>query len=153
VNQQEKIASLTFSLQAEDGWPPVASESLPFEETSDGYVTLSPPLFVKDLSVGDVIAAQVSPSGRVESWRHVRRSARTTIWLLRLRATDQIDITLSALRGIGCNTTRLDSCGSSAIDIPEDVPIWKVDEILARLDADNVAVAFPSMRHAEPAVG
>jgi hypothetical protein len=48
-------ASLQFSLDVEGGWPPVGSESLPFIERLEGFELMVPPLFVKDLAVGDVI--------------------------------------------------------------------------------------------------
>ncbi|WP_146646206.1 DUF4265 domain-containing protein [Labilithrix luteola] len=140
--------SLAFPLEVEDGWPPVAVESLPFRIASEGYVAVESPRFVRDLSVGDVIDATLEAGGdRVQPWRHVARSGRTTVWLLRLQPSGTIDTVLAQLRGIGCNTVTLEQAGTYSIDVPESVPIKTVDAALARLDHDSVAVAFPSMRH------
>ena len=59
---------LTFTLEIDDDWPPVAVECLPFERVANGYRALSVPLFVKDLSVGDVIAPEFNDHGEVVSW-------------------------------------------------------------------------------------
>jgi hypothetical protein len=144
-----QTTSLKFSLQVEDGWPPVAVESLPFERRGEDYEALFAPLFVKNLSVGDRIAVTVDDDDSVVSWQHTHRSSRTTIWLLRLRQTNEIAAALSNLRSIGCNTVGLDSVGSYAIDIPDSVSIESVDAVLDKLDRDSVAIAYPSMRHPE----
>lgn len=141
--------SLRFPLPVENGWPPVAVESLPFKLSSDGYTALSSPLFVKDLSVGDVIEVTIDGECNVNSWRHVIRSRRSTIWLLRLKQPNAIDATLAELRALGCNSVGLDSVGCYAVDVPESVSIDRIDSVLALLDEDSVAVAFPSMRHPE----
>jgi Domain of unknown function (DUF4265) len=148
VNESQPSAILEFGLVEKDGWPPVSVESLPFSVASDGYVALLPPLFVKDLSVGDVIDAEVDiDSFRVVSWRHVVRSKRTTIWLLQMRSSDTINVVLAKLREHGCNTVGLDALGTYAVDVPESVAIEMVDKALEHLDPESVAVAFPSMRH------
>ncbi len=142
--------SLIFPLETEDGWPPVATESLPFQETRDGYVAVLPPLFVKNLSVGDIIEVRLKPgSKKVDSWQHVKKSGRTTVWLLRLRQSSTIGAVLVELRALGCNTAGLDDAGAFSVDVPESVPIETVDAVLAKLDANSVATAFPSMRHQE----
>ena len=142
--------ALGFPLEVKDGWPPVALESLPFERTAQGHIALAAPLFVKDLSVGDVIRVTLRDDGAVGSWEHVFRSSRTTIWLLRLKQPNAIEATLSALRALGCNTVGSEELGSYAIDVPEDVAIEHIDKTLAALDEDSVGVAYPSFRHEEP---
>lgn len=141
--------SLRFPLDVEDDWPPVAEESLPFRVSSDGYVALVPPLFVKELSVDDVIEVKLESGDHVQSWVHVRRSRRTTIWLLRMQSSDTIEVVLAKLRSLRCNTVALEDVGAYSVDIPESVAMGTVDSVLADLDNDAVAVAFPSMRHAE----
>jgi hypothetical protein len=113
---------LRFPIDVTDGWPPVAVETLPFERRGDEYEALAAPLFVRELSVGDRISAKVSGDGSVATWRHTYRSDRTTIWLLRLQRTDQIEITLSDLRAINCNTVGLGSAGTYSVDVPASVP-------------------------------
>lgn len=58
-----RTVELKFPLDVEDDWPPVAVEGLPFDVALGGYVATVPPLFVKDLSVGDVIAVEIGDDG------------------------------------------------------------------------------------------
>jgi len=145
----DNVISLKFALDVEDGWPPVSVESLPFRVTEAGYLALSAPLFVKDLSNQDVISARVSEDNEVESWEHVARSNRSTVWLLRLKERNNIDDVTSQARALSCNTAGIESLGCYSIDVPSEIPIAKVDSILANLDEEAVAIAFPSLRHSE----
>jgi hypothetical protein len=54
------IIVLNFAFDVEGDWPPIAVEPLRFSPGAVGYKLLAPPLFVKELSVGDVIQAEVS---------------------------------------------------------------------------------------------
>jgi Domain of unknown function (DUF4265) len=141
--------SLSFPLKVEDGWPPVAVECLPFEKTSEGYRALVSPLFVEDLSVDDMIKADVDDEHQVNSWTHIHRSNRTTIWLLRLKTPNQIEDVLSRLQELGCNSGRFETGGCYTIDVPAVVSMHDVDAVLSDLDSRDVAIAFPSMRHAD----
>ncbi len=138
---------LSFRLQVEDDWPPVSLESVPVLACSDGYQCLEPPLYVKDLAVGDVIWALVSDEGVVDTWCHVHRSNHSTVWLLRLRSPNRISTILQELRLIGCNTVSLEDVGSHSVDVPGEIDMSSVDRILASLDSEAVAVAFPAVRH------
>lgn len=142
------IRSLVFPLAVEKGWPPVTSESLPFRICDGRYEALVPPLFVKNLSVGDVISAEVDPISQcVVGWRHVAKSGHSTVWLARLRPSDTIAQVLAEVRKLGCNTERFEAGGVYSIDVPDSVEMSAVDDVLAGLDRASVAVAFPSMRH------
>jgi hypothetical protein len=141
--------SLQFPLDIEDDWPPFGSESLPFDINGKGFRLLTPPLFVKDLSVDDVILVERDQNRFVSSWHHQFRSDRTTIWLLRLRNNNFVDERLSILRKMGCNTVGLESVGCYAVDVPGSIDIGDIDDVLSELDPDEVAIAYPSMRHEE----
>ena len=141
------VISLQFPLDIEDGWPPVGSESLPVEEVPEGQIVSVPPLFVKGLSVGDVIKVELDIDGFVSSWIHVEESGRSVVWVMRLTGEPEIAGALEQMRALGCNTTSLDDYGCHAVDVPADLDMKTIDEILDRLDPDQVAAAFPSMRH------
>ena len=143
------FVEVSFALQQEDDWPPVAVEWLPCTRQRDGYRVESPPLFVKGLSCGDVLSLEKDEHGHVSSWSYVRRSDRTTIWLGRIGRTDQIDPLLAKLRALNCNTVDLAEYGRYSIDVPAQCPIDAVDALLATLDETKVAVVFPSFRHPE----
>jgi hypothetical protein len=140
---------LCFSLAVEDDWPPVAVEGLPFDISPAGYVSTVPPLFIKDLSVGDIIAAEVDKDGLVAYWRHISRSDNSVVWLMRIGKTQEIEATLKDLRALGCSTASLPSAGSYSIHVPGDVSIASVDAVLKNLDPEKVAIAYPSFRHPE----
>jgi len=118
-----------------------------FEQSADGLEALVPPLFLKDLAVGDVITADLDDEGWVSSWSHVKRSDHSTIWLLRMGEDPERALCLEAVRALGCDTAGSDQLGSYAIDVPGSIPIPAIDDILARLDRGSTAVAFPAMRH------
>ena len=145
------MTKLSFQLEVEDGWPPVAAEVMECTQVDKSFRIESAPLFLKGLSVGDLIIATPDEEGRVWEWQHLAKSDRTTIWLARLslEAQGEIDATLLKLRGLKCNVTRSEALGCFAIDVPADCPIDDVDRCLAPLAPDRVAVAFPSFRHEE----
>ena len=142
-------AELQFRLGVEDGWPPVSVEGLPFRITASGYESTTPPLFVKGLSVGDVIAVELGENGLVESWHHISKSEHSVVWLLRMERTNQIEKVLEEVRAFGCRTVSLPAAGAHAIDVPESVLIEQVDRILGQLDPEKVAIVYPSFRHPE----
>lgn len=150
MSSQTETVSLSFALDVEEGWPPVGVECLPFQVTPDGYVAMSAPLFVKDLSAGDVIAVERDDvNGLVFTWRHVEKSGHTTIWLLRMKASATIEPALASLRELGCNTDALEAAGAYTIDVPATLALASVEAVLDQLDSAAFAVAFPSLRHEE----
>jgi hypothetical protein len=141
------MLELLFDLKVEDDWPPVAVEALPCTKTFGGYRVEAAPLFIKNLSSGDEIEVSRSPGEHVSEWRHLRKSGRTTIWLLRVAQSGQVEDTLVELRRLSCNTVQLPEFGCYAIDVPASCDISEVDAVLAKLDSSQVAVAYPSFRH------
>jgi len=141
--------SLQFPLQVVDDWPPVGSESLSFEKGTNGYTLMVPPMFISELSVGDVIDVSDDEFGFVSDWWHLAKSGRSVIWLLRISKGGFLDPILKNLRKIGCNTSGIESLGCYSIDVPENVSMDIVDAILSELDTSAAAVTFPSFRHPE----
>lgn len=141
--------NFVFPLEVVDGWPPVAAEGLPFEKTTKGWRLLVPPLYVKKLSVDDVLQIE-QRAGNVSSWKHVARSGNTTIWMLSLKTSgDKKALALlDKLNALGCQTVALPKLSSYSISVPAKLAIEKVDKILAKRKGDEVAVAYPSFRHA-----
>lgn len=114
---------LEFPLEVDDGWPPVAVECIPCAEEQGSWRVQVAPLFVKDLSVGDLLEATLDDR-RVTAWSHRERSAHTTIWLTRI--ADGADVTvLDELRALGCGVCTAEQLGMRSIDVPGTVPIGK----------------------------
>jgi hypothetical protein len=142
-------SELSFRLDAEDGWPPVAVEHIPCSMEEGHYRVVSPPLFVKEISVGDFISANLDDAGMVSAWKHLEKSNRTTMWVLRLAESDEISGLMKYLRSLGCHTVQLKQYGCYAVDIPGEVSMKNVDSWVGSLDSDKTAVVFPSFRYAE----
>lgn len=144
----DKRTHLDFPLEVDDGWPPVGLESLPVRASAAGYEIQEAPLFVRDISVGDVLDVSLDDEGRVVEYRHLIRSKSSTIWLLCLHRTRaNVLPALSGLRQLGCDTVSLETLGCYAVSVPETVSMAAVDPILDAFDEEIVAVAFPSFRH------
>lgn len=143
----DKETELLFILDVEDGWPPVSIEGIPCKVVNGTHQIKAAPLFVKDISVDDIIEVVFDSFGKVSSWHHVQKSNRSTIWLLRTAGTQNIDVILQELRALDCNTVRLPQYGSYSIDVPAEVEMQEVDFFLAKLDPNSVSVAYPSFRH------
>jgi Domain of unknown function (DUF4265) len=146
-DQITKKTELRLALEVEDGWPPVAIERIPCSAVAQDFRVDAPPLFVKNLSVGDIIEAELDSDENVFSWRHVYKSKRTTIWLLRQKRPFNMQYILEKLHSLRCNTVELEQFGCYSIDVPEDCEIDEIDKCLALLDSSKVAVAYPSFRH------
>ncbi len=143
------MKELLFTLDIDDDWPPISVEGVPCTQLAVGYQIDVAPLFVKDLSVGDVIAVVFDTDGNVSSWNHITQSNRSTIWLLRVAKTNDIESILKELRSFDCNTVQLPKLGSYSIDVPSECSIQVVDKCLAKLNESCVAIAYPSFRHPE----
>lgn len=145
-----EYATLKFRLQVEDDWPPFGVEALPARHVGGDYALEKPPLYVKNLSVGDVVEVEFDVEGYVQTWRHRAKSQNSTIWLLRIgaNADQEIDAVLARLRALGCNTVSMHQMGSHSVDVGADIDLSAVDAALADIREDRVALAFPSLRHA-----
>jgi hypothetical protein len=147
----KQVITVDFALNVVDGWPPVAVESVKAEPIKQGFKICSAPLFIKNMSVGDIVRATEECDGRVYEWVHLEQSGHSNIWIGRLNrdATRAIHAALNQLLNIGCAITHSDQLGCYAVDVPPILRIEPVDEILAQLDREEVAVVYPSMRHEE----
>jgi hypothetical protein len=135
---------LTFALDVDDGWPPVAAEGMPLAEEADGLRVLTPPLFIKDLAVGDYIEVLEETEDQVFLWRSVRKSDHSTVWILPNKRNIQRE--LEELRSLGCSTASFPGELVFAIDLPPNVASAELDTRFGPM-APGVAVAYPAWRH------
>lgn len=146
-NMEVSRLELLFPLVISEGWPPVSVEGIPCIPQGDFYKVDSPPLFVKGLSVGDKIRAEYDNEYNVVSWIHEEMSCRSTVWVLRKKSQFDLDSILKLVRLEGCNTVFLREFGIASIDVPGDVSMNVIDNILSRFDSNDFAVAYSSYRH------
>ena len=147
------MIELMFKLeQDEDDWPPVGAEGLWCQPVNSLYRVETCPLFVKGISVGDLIEAEADEDGRVFQFTVAEPSANSTVWLI-FWDRSAINPTLQALRSLGCDTTGPPE-GTDAkicsVNVPANVDFTKVDAVLQPLEQpERIAVAYPSYRHTD----
>lgn len=142
------MIELHFVLEVDDDWPPVSVEGVPVTCVSDKFRIETPPLFIKKLSVGDVIKVlEFDSENQVSSWEHDSFSKNSTVWLLCMDEPSGLDDVLPKLEMIGCQVVRLSGRGCYSINVPESTDMGDVDSCLAALDESKVAIAYPSFRH------
>lgn len=149
---EEVRTCLHFPLDVVDDWPPVRLESVPVRWSTSfaGYEVRESPLFVRDISIGDILAVSLDGDDRVADFRHAFRSKNSTIWMLDLdRRRASTALVLKDLRKLGCHTVTAPSLGCYVVSVPATVPMERVDPILDAIDSDAIAVVFPSFRHPE----
>lgn len=144
--QEQLKKDVAFSIEVEDGWPPFSIENLPCTILNKGIQIDAPPLFIKNLSVGDVICTE-DALGVVKSWSYIEQSKRTTVWIGVTDYELDLDVCLDKLMQLSCNIIKMKNYGCYSVDVPETCDINKVDEVLAQFKNDNLFVAFPSFRH------
>ncbi len=149
ATEDRALMELHFVLNVVDEWPPAVIEGVLCTPVDNGYRVELPPLFVKGISVGDVISVKFNAENNVEAWQPVALSARSTAWILRTGSGDNIGTILPKLESLGCKIVQIPKLGCYAVDIPAEVPIADIDACLAYLDEESTAVAFPSYRHPE----
>lgn len=112
------------------------------------YELLVPPLFVKDLSVGDSLNISSDGDGVVDFWETVGRSKRSTIWVLFGDGDKKsYELIFEKLRAFGCNTVECPNYGLIAIDVPETLSREELEGLLDQFSEDDVG--YPSYRHEE----
>lgn len=143
-----QTVNLNFNLPDEDeDWPPVTTESLPFENLGGGrYRLLVAPLFVRDLSVDDVLLIEVSAEGIVWEWQYESRSKHSTIWVIDA-AQSKFEKVVSGLQGLGCKIVRAPMFDVYSIDVPGEIARESLEEWLDLLDEESVG--YPSYRYEE----
>ena len=145
------MIALSFQLQQdEDGWPPAAVECLWCEPQGDHYRVETCPLFVKGISVGDLIDVQKDDQGDVVSFCVVRPSKNTTLWII-FWDESKVEPTLQELHKLDCDTTgplegwKTKLC---SVNVPSSTSMTDVDALLEPLEElEQIALACPSNRH------
>lgn len=137
---------LVFQLDVDDGWPPVAKECLRCVDVECGYQIQEPPLFIKDLSVGDVIEVVWGEEGEVVAWSHVEKSKRSIVWIM-VSGDYSVASEIECLKRLRCNVAEFEAYRYFAVDVPAECPVERLDECLDALSREEVSVVFPSFRH------
>ena len=135
-----------FVLDVDDGWPPVAKECMPVTSCSDGFRLEVSPLFIKNMSRGDVISVTRNEYEEVTSWKIVSPSSHSTVWIM-AHGDKSIDDALERLKALRCNIVNFEEYRYYSVDVPPECSVDQLDSCFVDLGEDEASVAFPSFRH------
>jgi hypothetical protein len=107
------------------------TESMWVVGRNDGYEIDNIPFYVRELALGDVVAAESDASGLLWYSRLIRPSGHSTIRLLFSSESD-VKIVRDGLRRMGCESEVSDRPYLVAVDVPPSVPYEKVKDFLDR---------------------
>ena len=146
----EGLVKVLFSLQQdEDGYPPVASESLWAKPTTEGLFELDNiPFYAQGVSWKDVVAAEPSVEGTFIFKKVVKPSGHSTIRVIAFKH-DEMQPLQQELERLGASWEGSDQPCLIAVDIPPAVDIQRVWDFLqagmdeGRWDYEDAAIQHP----------
>ncbi|MHB8735138.1 MAG: DUF4265 domain-containing protein [Terriglobales bacterium] len=120
---EEKYTKISFSLEQDvDGYPPDKWETIwAYEMESGLYCVDNIPFYVKGISCGDVISAEIK-EGQLEFKELVRPSTNSVFRVYVSNAAD-VKAVRDLFRNLGCESELSNLPKLIAIDIPGSVPI------------------------------
>jgi Domain of unknown function (DUF4265) len=134
---RENFTKITFQLeQDEDGYPPVAAESLWAKRvTGHRYRVENIPIFARDVSLGDIVEAG-EEDGRLTVIRRVEASGHSTIRVV-LQREEDVAVLRARLRQLGCDSELSHRPRLIAVDIPPEVKLQPIREMFEQGLADG----------------
>ena len=133
--------------QDEDGWPPFRTESMHVELMGENSIRIgTPPFFIKDLAVGDVIKPVRNLEGEICEFSHESKSENSTIWIVSPGDSD-VSREIKALVKLGCNCEELKQISLYSIHVPKDVNFDSIEALLEKIESAGGYIAEPAFRH------
>ena len=127
---KSKEVKINFKVQVgDDGYPPVAIETLWARPVEVGYVIDSIPFFTSDATSGDRIRAQLGDEDALWFAGIVERSGNSLIRVVFFDLTCE-DALAAKLKEMGCGTERMPQFKLMAIDVPSEVDLAEVQAYL-----------------------
>ncbi len=122
-------------LDVDDGYPPVDVESLWCLETEPGHFVLDNiPVFLLGVALGDVLETSLDLDTGTRRVHGVARSGGHSTLLAMFAADPVVPAEVGELRedlrSLGCESEYDAGHGIAAIDVPPDVAITRVEELL-----------------------
>lgn len=113
----------------DDGYPPVAVESLWANPTSDGYIIDSIPFFASDATHGDRVMAHRGEGDALWFDAVLQRSENSLVRVVFFDVNSQDEV-VDYLTALGCGTERMQQFKLLAVDVPQEVPLTEVQSYL-----------------------
>jgi len=129
--------------QDDDGYPPVAVESVWAAPEAGAYRIANIPFFSDDATIGDIVSC-VEEEGKLWFDEVIRESGNSLIWVILFEAGGS-DV-VKDLENAGCEVERYNA-QQLAISVPENVPLETVQNYLSiREDNEDLEFAEPILR-------
>ena len=141
---------LFFALeQDEDGYPPVAAESLwaiPTKQPHE-YMLDNIPFFARQATSGDIVQAREEAGGNLWFERMVRSSGKSLLRVTFFQPNKVQDVRES-LKRLGCSTEWDDTHRLVAVSVPPDIKIESIQSYLSeQAQAGCIDYEEPLLRH------
>lgn len=133
-----------LEVDEEEDWPPFDAEHLWFRKAGDLYELDSVPLFLMDLSLGDLLRIEIDEAGYATQWSVVTRSPNSTVWMFCPGCTTLADELVS--RGYEVEHHG----GIYSVNIRGDSTLRAFHDLVAASADTPQEFAYPSLRHQEP---
>jgi len=141
------MEKVSFALDVEDGWPPVAVEHVWCERHDDLYKLVNAPFFIQGLAYGDKFTAVPdSVNGCVFEFTVVEPSGHSLVWVLDTETHAFGPVKHEVLK-LGCRVEGFPVFGLHSIDVPLSVDVTMLNDSVASLEARGFSLAFPVWRH------
>jgi hypothetical protein len=140
---EQPDARVVFPLQVDaDGWPPVGAERVWAFDLGEGQYRIdNVPWFVRDLAVGDVVAAAPPDAGSHPVFAHlIERSDHLTIRLICFREgplQGDLQAVVDAFTPLGVYAEGVKQYGMVALDIPPTADLRSIHQRLVAGAADG----------------
>lgn len=133
--------------QDEDGYPPTNSEFLWCIPTEHGtYVVDNIPFFVRDISLGDEVAAEKKGKTRQFS-QLIKRSPNTTVRVL-IKRTEVLPAIRERLEALRCGTELMQDLMLLAVTIPPESPVVETLSFLdEQAEQGNIGIEESAVRY------
>lgn len=142
-----RMERLCFALDVEDGWPPVATESVWCERVGDVYTLVNAPFFINGLAYGDTFIAEPDQTnGYIFEFQIAESFGHSSVWVISSDAMDFKDEKQGLVR-LGCSIEGFSTFHLYAVNIPAAVDSLSISPAVDRLEALGFVLAFPVWRH------
>ena len=127
MTSREHVKVLFRIERDEDGYPPEDAESVWAVPVEGGYQIDNVPFFVRDIALGDVVAAEPAQDGMLEfTGKVLRRSGHSTYRvLLREKREGDPERSIEELKSLGLDV-EMDLDCLLAVDVPPHIPLGKI---------------------------
>jgi hypothetical protein len=146
TQEMEKLR-FVLAVEDEDGWPPVAGESVWCERSGDVYELQNAPFFINGIARGDKFVAETDPiDGSVLEFQITQASGHSLVWVIN---NNDLDFTEERrnLLDLGCSIEGFSAFHLRSIDVPPSVEIGAINAVVDRLEKLGFSVAYPVWRH------